>query len=183
MKKLFSILTVIITIFLMSFIIYAFRLGILEDKMVLVRQIRKYGIFAGVFFVLLQIGQVVLPIIPGGASCLAGVLAFGPIRGFAYNYIGLVIGSILAFVLARYYGIKVVKKLFSKDTIDKYWEYVQSSRFSFLFFWGIFLPGFPDDLLCYIAGLSKMRFHIFLIIILLGKPITLIGYSLFTSLF
>lgn len=183
MKKLFQIITIVTTIFLVGFIIYAFRLGILEDKTILVKQMRKYGVFAGGFFVLLQIGQVVLPIIPGGASCLAGVLAFGPLWGFVYNYIGLVIGSILAFVLSRYYGIKVVEKLFSEETIEKYLGYVRSSRFSNVFFWGIFLPGFPDDLLCYIAGLSKMRLKIFLIIILLGKPVTLIGYSLFTYLF
>ena len=73
-----------------------------------------------IIFILLQIAQVVFPVIPGGASCLAGVLAFGPLLGFIYNYIGLVLGSLVAFLLSRIYGIKIVEKLFSEETINKY---------------------------------------------------------------
>ena len=51
--------------------------------------------------------------------------------------------------------------------------------FEQIFLWGIVLPGLPDDLLCYIAGLSNISFKKFLAIIVLGKPLTLILYSVF----
>ena len=180
LQRIFNIITIITTVCLIAFIIYAFKLGILEDKTVLIQYMKKFGIFASIFFILLQIGQVVFPVIPGGASCLAGVLAFGPILGFIYNYIGLVLGSLIAFLLSRSYGIKIVEKFFKEETINKYLKYIRDNRFNKIFFWGIFLPGLPDDLLCYIAGLSKMKLSTFLLIILVGKPFALIFYSLFT---
>lgn len=180
LKGIFNIITLITTILLIIFIIYAFKLGVLEDKTVLAEYMKKFGIFACIIFILLQIAQVVFPVIPGGASCLAGVLAFGPLLGFIYNYIGLVLGSLVAFLLSRIYGIKIVEKLFSEETINKYLKYIQNNQFTTIFFWGIFLPGLPDDLLCYIAGLSKMNLKKFLLIILIGKPFSLIFYSLFS---
>lgn len=180
LQRIFNIITIITTVLLIAFIIYAFKLGILEDKTVLVQYMKKFGIFACLFFILIQIVQVVFPVIPGGASCLAGVLAFGPVLGFIYNYIGLAIGSLIAFLLSRIYGIKMVEKLFPEETINKYLKYIQNNRFPTIFFWGIFLPGLPDDLLCYIAGLSKMSLKTFIFIILIGKPFALIFYSLFS---
>lgn len=180
LQRIFNIITIITTVLLIAFIIYAFKLGILEDKTFLVQYMKKFGIFACLFFILIQIVQVVFPVIPGGASCLAGVLAFGPVLGFIYNYIGLALGSLIAFLLSRIYGIKMVEKLFPEETINKYLKYIQNNRFPTIFFWGIFLPGLPDDLLCYIAGLSKMSLKTFIFIILIGKPFALIFYSLFS---
>ena len=182
-KKILNIIPIIITILLFIFIIYALKLGILEDKKLLIEYMKKFGIFASLIFILLQIGQVVFPVIPGGASCLAGVLAFGPIKGFIYNYIGLILGSLLAYLLSKKYGMKIVEKLFPKKITNKYLKYVKDNKFTTIFFLGIFLPGLPDDLLCYIAGLSQISFKTFLFIIIIGKPFGLIFYSLFAYFF
>lgn len=182
LKIIFKIVTVIITMLLIIFILYGLKIGIFEDREILVNYIKKFGLFAPIFFLFLQAVQVVFPVIPGGASCLAGVLAFGPIMGFVYNYIGLTIGSIIAFLLSRKYGLNLIEKLFTKETTSKYLKYLETNKFDTIFFWGILLPGLPDDLLCYIAGLSKMNIKKFSIIILLGKPLTLIFYSIFIKL-
>ena len=155
LKSIFKVITVIVTMLLLIFIVYALKLGIFEDKNILVQYIQQLGIFAPIFFLFLQAIQVVFPVIPGGASCLAGVLAFGAVMGFIYNYIGLVIGSIISFILSRKYGIQLVKKIFKEETLNQYLSYIQTNKFDKIFFLGIFLPGFPDDLLCYIAGVSK----------------------------
>lgn len=178
-KGIFKVVTIVVTIFLIFFVIYGIKLGIFQDKMVLIRYMKKFGIFAPLFFIFLQLFQVVFPVIPGGASCLAGVLAFGPIMGFIYNYIGLVLGSCIAYFLSRKYGRRLVEKLFQEETIERYMQYIHHSKFSKIFFVGIFLPGLPDDLLCYVAGLSDMNFKKFLFIILTGKPLALFMYSFF----
>ena len=98
-KLLIKIVTIIITIFLVCFIVYAVKLGLLEDKEILVSYMKSLGFIASLFFLFLQAFQVVFPVIPGGASCLAGVLAFGPLEGFIYNYVGLTIGSIIVYLL------------------------------------------------------------------------------------
>ena len=183
LKRIMTITTVIITILLVAFIIYAVKMNLLTSPEVLVNRIKKYGIIGPIIFLLLQIVQVVFPVIPGGASCLVGPLAFGPIEGFIYNYVGLTLGSIVAYMLSRNFGLPLIKKLFKEETINKYLKYIRTKKFETIFFWGIFLPGAPDDLLCYIAGISNLTFRKFLIIILVGKPLTLIFYSLFVKLF
>ena len=183
LKKIMTIITIIVTILLVAFIIYALKMNLLNDSDLLLERIKSYGLIAPLIFLLIQIVQVVFPVIPGGASCLVGVLAFGPIEGFIYNYVGLTLGSIVSFFLSRNFGLPLINKLFKKETVDEYLGYVRTKKFEKIFFFGIFLPGAPDDLLCYIAGISGLTFFRFLFIILIGKPFTLIFYSLFTNLF
>lgn len=183
LKKVMMIMTIIITILLLAFIIYAIKMNLLTSPELLVGRIKKYGLIGPIIFLLIQIVQVVFPVIPGGASCLAGTLAFGPVLGFIYNYAGLTLGSIMAFLLSRNFGLPLIKKLFKEETINKYLKYVKNKKFEKVFFLGILLPGAPDDLLCYIAGISNLTFRRFFLIILLGKPLTLIFYSLFIELF
>lgn len=183
LKNIMTILTVIITILLVAFIIYAVKMNLLTSPELLVDKIKEYGIIGPLIFLFIQVVQVVFPVIPGGASCLAGTLAFGPIEGFIYNYLGLALGSIVAYMLSRNFGLPLIKKLFKEETINKYLKYIRTKKFEKIFFWGILLPGAPDDLLCYISGISNLTFRKFVIIILVGKPLTLIFYSLFVKLF
>ena len=183
LKKIMTILTIIITLFLILFIIYGIKEGIFKSRYVLISKIRKFGLLGPFFFLLLQVIQVIFPVIPGGMSCLAGVLAFGSFFGFLYNYIGLSIGSYLAYFLSKTFGLLFLYKLFSSETIEKYLKYIKNKKFEKIFFFGILLPGAPDDLLCYIAGISGMSVKRFMIIILLCKPLTLIFYSLFPIYF
>ena len=183
LKKIMTVITIIVTILLVAFIIYALKMNLLNDSDLLLKRIKSYGLIAPLIFLLIQIVQVVFPVIPGVGSCLVGVLAFGPIEGFIYNYVGLTLGSIVSFFLSRNFGLPLINKLFKKETVDKYLGYVRTKKFEKIFFLGIFLPGAPDDLLCYIAGISGLTFFRFLFIILIGKPFTLIFYSLFTNLF
>lgn len=173
----------IISIFMFLFIIYGIKENIFSSNKNLINYIQSFGIIAPILFILIQIIQVIVPIIPGGASCLAGVLAFGGLYGFIYNYIGLCIGSIFSFFIARYGGTKFLAYLFKKDSINNYLTYIKSNKFNKIFVLGILLPGAPDDFLCYIAGISNISFIKFLLVILLGKPLTLIGYSLFVDYF
>ena len=186
-KKIFKItmqtIASITTILMVLFIIYGFKENIFSSNSILMDFIKKCGILAPVVFIIVQIIQVIFPVIPGGASCLIGVMLFGGFYGFLYNYIGLCLGSICSFFLARIYGTKIVDLLFKKDTTNQYLGYVRSNKFDKIFIWGIILPGTPDDLLCYIAGFSKMKFQTFLLTIILGKPITLIFYSIFRYYF
>lgn len=181
-KLLIKIVTIIITIFLVCFIVYAIRLGLLEDKEILVSYMKSLGFIASLFFLFLQAFQVVFPVIPGGASCLAGVLAFGPLEGFIYNYLGLSIGSVLSYFLSKKYGLNIIYKLFDKSLVDKYLNYVRNNTFKKIFFLGILIPGAPDDLLCYIAGISNINLKEFVFYIILGKPLTLVFYSIFCTI-
>jgi len=58
------------------------------------RFIVAFGIWGPIVFIILQIIQVIVPIVPGAISCVAGILIFGNMLGFVYNYIDICIGSI-----------------------------------------------------------------------------------------
>lgn len=159
--------------------VWGFKSGVFTSQSLMEEKVAEFGVLGSVLFVLIQIVQVVIPILPGGVSCLAGVLLFGAIKGFLYNYIGICIGSLLAFSLAKSYGRPILPKLFGQKLIKKYDSWTgNKSRFDRLFTLAIFLPVAPDDFLCYLAGTTEMPWKRFVFIILLGKPFSIMLYSL-----
>lgn len=163
----------------MVFVIYGLKSNIFTDQRALSNFLDKVGIYGPLIFLIIQTVQVIIPIIPGNVSCAVGVLVFGPVYGFIYNYTSIVFGSILVFFLSRKYGMGIIKRLFSEKTINKYLGWLdEKKRFDKLFALAIFLPVAPDDLLCYLAGLTKMSVKKYVLILVLLKPFTILSYSL-----
>lgn len=161
-----------------AFVIYGIHIGIFTSKEKMEAFIRPFGIWGPLVFVLIQVVQVVLPVIPGGISCLGGVLLFGPFYGFLYNYIGICIGSLFAFLLARRYGRDFVIRISGQRIYDKYIGWLdRGKKFDIGFALAIFFPMAPDDFLCYLAGLTHMSVQRFTAIILLAKPASIAIYS------
>ena len=170
-----SVIGLIATIILC---IYGYRLGLFTSTAALADFIARVGMWGGLAFVVLQIIQVVIPIIPGGLTCLAGVLIFGPIYGFLYNYIGISIGSVIIFLLARRYGKPFIQSVASEKTYDRYIGWLnKGKRFDGLFALAIFFPVAPDDFLCMLAGITKIKTEKFIAIIILCKPVSIALYS------
>lgn len=164
------------------FAVYGYYTGIFESRNTLVAFFGGLGIWAPILFVFLQALQVIIPVLPGFVTCIAGAIVFGPVAGFFYSYIGVCIGSAMAFYLARKHGTSLVKKLISEKTYDKYIGWLErGKKFDVFFLLAIFLPAAPDDILCFIAGLTKMNWQKFTLIILAGKPFVIALYSLVTA--
>lgn len=158
--------------------VYAYFESWYSSLETLQEMVRGLGGKAALFFVLSQVIQVVVPIIPGGVGCLAGVILFGPLRGFIYNYIGICIGSILVFGISKNCGGRVINRMFPKQLVYKYRHWTShNDRFNKLFAWSIFLPIAPDDFLCYLAGTTQMKWGYFTSVILLGKILSIAAYS------
>lgn len=178
-KRILHILTALGVTAMIVFVIYGFQTGLFQDKNAMEAFVKQGGIWGPLVFVLIQIVQVVIPIIPGGVSCAAGVILFGAWQGFLYNYIGIVIGSLINFYLARKYGQCFVKFFVKEETYDKYTKWLdKGKKFDKFFALAIFFPVAPDDFLCMVAGLTEMSWKKFSAIILLGKPASIALYSL-----
>lgn len=159
--------------------VWGWQTGVLTSQERLQKLVGNLGLAGGVLFTVFQAVQVVIPILPGGLGCLVGVILFGPLWGFAYNYTGICIGSLLAFAVARTCGKPLLHLLFSEKTIEKYRHWTEErDRFAKLFALAIFLPVAPDDFLCYLAGTTEMSWRKYTAIILLGKPFAIALYSL-----
>ncbi len=174
------------------FVVFGYQNDIFASPEALKAFLDSLGILAPLGFMAFQIVQCVIPIIPGGLSCVIGVMVFGPVYGFIYNYISISIGSTINFLLAREYGKNLVLKLVSQKTYDKYVSWIEKGKkFDKFFAIAMFAPCSPDDLLCFLAGLSEMSLKKFVIIILTCKPWSILAYSMglsavitwFTSLF
>ncbi len=147
----------------------------LHNKHELKRLILSFGAYSPLAYILLQIIQVIVAPIPGGAIEFLGGYLFGVKAGFIYSMIGLILGSWAAFSLARIFEKIAVEKFVSERTRKKF-DYLVEHEGVILSFILFLLPGFPKDALCYILGLTPMHLGIFLIISTIGRiPGTLIA--------
>lgn len=143
----------------------------------------RFGIWGPLVLTLFQAFQVVVPVLPGYLGCAAGAVAFGPVVGFTCNYIGISIGSIIAYYVARKYGIDIVLSMFSEKMYDKWSKRIEKSKsYDWFLFLATLLPLFPDDFLCYFSGLIRMSAKKFIWIIIIGKPWCILGYSILFGL-
>lgn len=178
-RKLINRLTIVSTIIIILLCIYWYNLGIFSSQAAMEAYLADKQIMGPVIFILIQIIQVVIPIIPGGVSLLAGVVFFGAVPGFIYNYIGIVVGSLINFFLARYYGKSFILHIVSEESLEKYTKWTKNQKkFNWFFAICILAPVAPDDLLCLLAGLTEMKPWTYFWIIVLCKPWTIAAYSL-----
>lgn len=172
----FSVLSLAVSI---AFFVYAYNRHLFTSLEALQAYIAGFGAIGALVFIAFQAVQVVVPILPGGLGCLGGVLLFGPWTGLLYNYIGICIGSITAFCIARNCGKPILYSIFNEKTIAKYETWTgNASQFAKWFAIAIFLPVAPDDFLCYLAGTTQMSWKNFVAVILLGKPANIALYTL-----
>ncbi|CZR01097.1 Hypothetical protein Tpal_2601 [Trichococcus palustris] len=188
-RKIIRGLTVVGSILTLLLGIWVYRSGFFEAEGSFKAVLEGMGIYGPIAFLLIQIIQVVYPVIPGGITLVIAQLVFGPLWGFVYSFVGVLVGSVINFLLARKYGKTFVRAFVSEASYLKYYTWLtKGKRFDWLLASAFALPGFPDDFLCMVAGLTKMSMKRFMAIFMLFKPVTLYiygigGASLLTWLF
>ena len=178
-KKATNFTTLVLIGALIIFSVYGYQKGIFTSRDQLELFIRQSSFWGPLLFIVIQIAQVVISVIPGGLTCLAGVVFFGPWYGFLYSAVGIIIGSCINFYLARRYGEKFIRLFVSDETYEKTKKkFLTGKKFDVVFTAAILLPCAPDDVLCMLAGLTDMSWRKFLTILFLGRPVTIVVYSL-----
>lgn len=140
----------------------------LTDPAWLEARLSGLGAFAPVAFVALQAGQVVVAPIPGQVLGGAAGYLFGAVHGAVYSLVGVLLGSAVVFWLSRRYGRPYVERVIHDRTLAKWDRFLQRSGPAGLFVLFL-LPTFPDDLLCFVAGLSDLRASTFLVLVAVGR--------------
>lgn len=172
-------LSVLVAAFLIGFYILK-RVGFL-DKIDSIEDLQnfisQYGSWAMIVFVVIQFLQVAVIPIPGVITMGAGVALFGPVLGGVLSFIGIMLGSLCAFLIGRKLGYKAASWLVGEDDLKKWMQKLKGKDKLFLTFMFLF-PFFPDDILCFVAGLSSMSFLYFLTMITITRII-----SIFTTTF
>jgi uncharacterized membrane protein YdjX (TVP38/TMEM64 family) len=130
--------------------------------------VKSSGWAAPLVFIAIQIGQVLFAPIPGDVTGFLGGYIFGAGNGFFFSTIGLTLGSMLNFFIGRYLGERVVRRLVSCETYDKYNELVQYKGILVIFIFFL-APVFPKDFLCLFLGLTNLPARVFFVISTIGR--------------
>lgn len=145
-----------------------------------------------IFFFFQVILTILLCFAPGGTTtfiALAVVLFGTNYKSFLVLYLGVIASSVLMDLIGRFGGAKIVKKMFGEEDFNKGEKILKEKGVIYLPCMYLF-PLFPDDLLCCIAGISKINFWYHLLIICLCRGIgvativfglELIPYKSFTT--
>jgi len=131
--------------------------------------IASYGVYAAVVFVAAQFVQVVIFFIPGEVTQVAGGYIFGAWLGLVLSYLGITLGSLTAFLMARLFEHGATDRLVARQTLRQFDRLVYGKSGCWPMFILFVIPGIPKDLLCYIAGLTPMPVGTFLVISIIGR--------------
>jgi len=150
----------------------------ISDQDAVSAYLKSYGALGPIVLFILMIAQVFVAFIPGHALMVTAGYVYGGL-GLAIVIASTVIGSQIAFMIARTYGRDLIYKLASPQILEK-WNGAARQQGILFYFFAFVLPIFPSDLMCYVAGLATIEPKKFLVANILGRTccavfITLIG--------
>lgn len=151
-------------------------MAIVRDAESLKAYLESKGSWMSIVFILLQFLQVIILPIPSFITVAAGSALFGPFVSSLYSLLGIVLGSIAAFCIGKYLGYPAVSWLVGEDTLKKWLKKIKGKD-KLLLSAMFLLPVFPDDVLCFVAGISTMSFPFFLVVILVSRVLAIFTTS------
>lgn len=140
----------------------------LSDREAIQSWVASLGPWGPLGSILLNAAQVLLAPIPGQIFGLANGYLYGVARGTLYSWIGVQLGSALAMGLARYLGRPLVARLVGPVRLDR-WDHLARERGPAFFLLVFLLPLLPDDLVCFVIGLSPLSIPYMLTLAGLGR--------------
>lgn len=168
---------VIVALIVLAAVFWQPLYDLVSDQARVEQLVDSAGFWGPLVFMLLQIVQVLAAPVPGQITGFVGGYLFGWALGTVYAMVGSIIGVTIVFWLSRKLGRPFVEYFFDKKTIQKF-DYLAESKGVFILFLIFLVPAFPDDLICYIAGLSSIRIRTLVLISFLGRFPTTLALSL-----
>ena len=161
--KLFLVILFFALISVTTFLILrAFGLTNIET----IRNIITNSKYAPLVFVLIELVLFVffcfVPVMETGMITL-GMILFGAWKGFLLSSFSCIVSSCILFIIGDKFGEGMARKLIGKSELERAQDIVtHKSKFMLPIFF--FIPGFPDDAICLVAGMTKMKFLYFFIV-------------------
>lgn len=127
------------------------------------------GIWGPIIFMLLNTAQVLLAIIPGGPFEVAAGALFGPWIGTLMCDVAMTVGGMITFFFVRKFGMKFIELFVDKKDIESVKFLHSNDKYTTLLFLFFLLPGTPKDLMCYLVGLTDIKWTTWLLINFVGR--------------
>lgn len=138
--------------------------------------IDSFGSYAIVVFFIIQFLQVIISFVPATVTIGAGALLFGAVESGIISFFATVLGSAIAFIVGKKFGKKAIVWIIGKESLDKGLSLIKGKDTVAISLMFLF-PFFPDDILCFVAGLTTMPLGYFLVIIAVTRIITIVTTS------
>lgn len=124
------------------------------------------------FIALFTACSTLLCFMPGTSATFIGVaiVMFGAWKGFAISTISVFLSSSLMFFIGHHFGEKAAIKLVGKESLEKAQNLIDVKSKMLLPLMFLF-PVFPDDALCMVAGMTKMRYWYFAAVVAIFRTI------------
>lgn len=142
--------------------------ALLGDQQRIQEWVAGLGAWGPLVSVALNVAQVLLAPIPGQFVGLMNGYLYGPWLGTLYSIAGLTLGTVLAMGLARWCGRPLVERLVKPETLAR-WDRAARRQGPLFFFCVFLLPFVPDDVACFLIGLSPLAIPRMLVLATLGR--------------
>lgn len=150
----FLILFVTLTIVLWPFIS---SLSTDVGKENLKEKISSLGVVGWFVMVGIQVLQIIVAFLPGEPIEIIMGVFYGSIGGLFTCLLGILIGSILVYLLSKYIGKPFVKLFIDIDDLEKYKFLRNTKKVELTVFILFFIPGTPKDALTYLAPFVPIK--------------------------
>ncbi len=182
LKPLIAIQIVLAALFIGSIIYATIRFGpeltrLVSDPHKFREHILSFGKWSAVVFMLFQVLQVVIAVIPGEPIQIAGGYIFGTLWGTVYSTLGITVGYIIVFTCVKLFGYPLVKTFVPEKELEKFSTLMNNPKLETTIFLLFLIPGIPKDILVYVAGLTPIKPFLFFIIITFARFPAMLGSS------
>jgi uncharacterized membrane protein YdjX (TVP38/TMEM64 family) len=144
--------------------------ALFTDRTRVLDAVRGAGAWGPLVLIGLTVAQVIAAPIPGQAVNFVAGYLFGFWRGGLYSWLGTLVGSILAIALARVAGRPLVVRLAAKRlaTLERLDRFAAGRGLGF-FFLVFLIPFLPDDVACFLAGLTPLPLPALIAVAAVGR--------------
>jgi uncharacterized membrane protein YdjX (TVP38/TMEM64 family) len=185
-KKEYLIGFVIFFLIVIFYLLYSIK-HILLDKEIVRDFIASTGAYAPLVLIGLQLFQTIVPFVPGGIITMSGGYLFGVFKGTLYSLIGIFLGSLIVFQIARTFG----RPLFDKKKDTAFYKDINaaSKKYGFIFLLLTrMMPFFPHNILSYALGTTDIPRVKFVLATIIGFSVhsffhNYIGNSVYNEAF
>ena len=139
--------------------------------------ILSYGPWAPIISIALMIVQSLVPFVPGILITIANAWIFGWQYGAVYSWIGALLGAMLDFGVARWYGRLLVERFLDIKYLSATDMFLQKYGLLAVFITRL-TPIIPFKVVSYGAGLTTMPLWRFVIATAIGQAPAIILYSI-----
>lgn len=152
------------------FLLRTFNITDISTLQEFILSTKQYGIIVFLLIEVLLFSLFCFVPVLNTALVVLGVVLFGGVKGFLISWLACFLSSSILFFIGDKFGEKLASKLIGKKELEKAQDLIDSKS-KILLPVCFTIPVMPDDALCLVAGMTKMKYWYFSIMCIIFRGI------------